>query len=88
MRPLSIEWTKGCKTPEEKASLEKLLRNSTISLGRLREIVRDRIKSLSVSERKIEAYSSPNWAYLQAHTNGMMAAYNNIDQLLGFFDKE
>ena len=88
MRALSTEWTKRCKTEEQKQKLESLLRNSTISLGLLREIVRERIKSLERSERNVQAYENPNWASMQAHTNGMVAAYNSIDQLLSFTDKE
>jgi hypothetical protein len=88
MKALATEWTKHCKTPEAKARLEGLVRNSTISLGRLREIVQARIQALQTTERKPETYDSPNWAYKQSHTNGMLAAYNNIDQLLSFLDKE
>ena len=88
MKPLSTEWTRSCKSPEDKEKVEKLLRNSGRSLGLLRDILERRIQELYRSERKVETYSSPNWAYMQAHTNGMLAAYNNIDQLLSFLDKE
>ena len=88
MRALATEWTKHCKTPEQKEKLESLLRNSTISLGVLRDIIRERIRGLERSERSAQVYENPNWASMQAHTNGMMAAYHNIDQLLSFTDKE
>jgi hypothetical protein len=88
MRELSTEWTKHCKDTKEKDKVVQLLRNSTISLGLLRTLLKRRMQALIVSERKTEAYDSPNWAYMQAHTNGMLAAYNNIDQLLSFMDKE
>lgn len=88
MRKLATQWTEHCKTQEQKDKLEQLIRSSTMSLGRLREIVKQRMSALQVTERKADAYANPNWAYMQAHNNGMLAALASIDQLLSFMDKE
>lgn len=87
MKPLAIAWTTHCKDQESKAKFEALIRNSTISLGRLRDIVREFTSALYAQERKPDVYDTPNWAEKQAHINGMLAAYNNIDRLLSFMDK-
>lgn len=81
-------WSQHLKDPEKKEEFEKLLRNSTVSLGRLRDIVRELQTGLLQTERSNKVYESPNWTYLQAHTNGMLQAYGNIDRLLSFIDEE
>ena len=81
-------WTQHISDPEKKEEFAKLLRNSTVSLGRLRDIVRELQTSILTTERSNKVYESPNWTYLQAHTNGMLQAYDNIDRLLSFLDEE
>lgn len=87
MRKLSVEWTKHLKDPKARQEFEKLLRNSTISLGRMREILEERLASLDRSEVKTEVYDSPNWAYKQADTNGMRRCLMNVIAMLEFTKK-
>ena len=87
MKKLATEWTKHLKDPEAKADFEKLLRNSTISLGRLREIVEEKLNALDRSEVKTEVYDSPNWAYKQADTNGARRVLMNLLAMLDFTKK-
>lgn len=84
MKRLATMWTEHLQTGEEKVNFEKLLRNSTLSLGRTYDIVEGLMNSTIVSERSNKVYDSPNWTYLQAHTNGMLQAYGNILRLLAF----
>lgn len=81
-------WFKHISDPDKKTDFEKLLRNSTLSLGRLREIIRELKEALHKTERSSSVYESPSWAFQQAHINGMLQAYSNIDQLLSFIDEE
>jgi hypothetical protein len=48
-------------------------------LDRLKEIVYNTIKE---SEIKTNDYSSPSWAYLQAHQNGRREALEEIIKLI------
>jgi len=86
-RNLSVEWTKHLKDKSAKEDFEKLLRNSTISLGRLREILEEKLTALDRSEVKSDVYDSPNWAYKQADVNGMRRVLMNIIALLDFTRK-
>jgi len=88
MRQLATMWTDHISDPEKKTEFVKLVRNSTLSLGRLREINHKLQAGLLNSERNVKTYDNRNWTYLQAHTNGMLQAYGNIDRLLSFMDKE
>jgi len=88
MKRIATKWTEHLADPEKRKDFEKLLRNSTITLSRLREIVRGLIQEQLRVERRSDVYDSPNWSHKQADTNGMLRAYNNIDLLLSFMDKE
>lgn len=86
-RKLHTLWTEHIKNPEVKADFEKLLRNSTISLGRLREIAEKQLASLRSAEVKVAVYDNPNWAYKQADTNGACRVLQNFIDLLDFTKK-
>jgi hypothetical protein len=86
MKNLHVAWTKHIKDPEAKAKFEQLLRNSGISLGRLRNIIREKIGSLNASERNPKVYEAPNWPYMQSHNNGFMQGLQYVDDLLKFLD--
>jgi len=88
MKNLATMWTEHISDADKKAEFVKLMRNSTLSLGRLRDIIRKLQTELLRSERSVKTYDNRNWTYLQAHTNGMLQAYGNVDRLLSFMDKE
>lgn len=87
MKKLATEWTKHLRDKEAKEDFERLLRNSTISLGRLREILEEKLEALDRSEVKTEVYDSPNWAYKQADVNGCRRILMNLIQMLEFTKK-
>lgn len=87
MKAIATLWIEHIKDKEKQKEFEKLLRNSGISLGRLKDIIQDRLDALERAEVKAEIYDSPNWAYKQADTNGTRRAYMNILQLLSFLDR-
>lgn len=87
--PLSSQWTKGIKDEKKKKEFVDLLRNSTIVLGMLQTILRDKIKSLDSTERRIEDYDTPAWSHKQAHRNGQRSGYKEvIDMIASVFQKE
>ena len=83
---MHVLWTKHIKEKEAKDKFVTLLRNSGISLGRLREIIQERSVALERSERNPKAYDTPNWPYMQAHNNGYLQGLQFVDDLLNFLD--
>ena len=75
-RKLQLLWTQGVSDPE---ATEKLVRNSTSILRRLREIIDKEL--LSIPDGSVEDYSISNWSCLQADRNGYKRALKNIKKL-------
>lgn len=83
---LAITWTQGI--PEDrKASTESAIRNSTIALGRLQEILAEKLEATASKEASLDAYESPSWSHRQAHLNGYRQGLTELLQLLSFLDK-
>ena len=87
-RPIATLWFEHLKTKEEQEDFKKLLRNSTITLGRLFDIIQKKRLEVQRAETKVDVYDSPNWAYKQADTNGCVRALRNLEDLLRFASKE
>lgn len=83
-RKLISLWTQHLKDDKAKEDFEKILRNSTITLGRLREILEKRLDSLERTEVNSKAYDNPNWPYKMADFIGMKRALRNILDLVAF----
>ena len=75
-------WTSNISDDTKKGEFIYLLQNSTLVLGRLSDIIREKGYSLNRSEESLETYDSPGWACKQAHLNGKRAAYKEILMLL------
>lgn len=86
MSNLQMVWTRHLKDPKKKKDFEQYLRNDTLVLGRLQEILKERYKDLEYSEERDSDYDSPSWAYKQAHRNGYKTALNFVNDLLKFLD--
>ena len=86
MSNLQMVWTKHLKDQKKKQDFELALRNDTLVLGRLQEILEERFKDLEYQEMKMEDYHNPSWAYKQAHQNGYKAGLNFVKDLLKFLD--
>ena len=71
---------------EQKEATAKVLRHSINGVlpTRLREILQHKIKEITSNELRTEVFDNPNWAYKQAHSNGMIKALTNILDLLNF----
>jgi hypothetical protein len=82
MANLSVLWTKGCKTPEEKGALEALIRNSGPSFRPLIGIIQEELRQMDIGERSVGDFSEANWAYKQAFRNGQKASLTKILSLI------
>lgn len=83
---LSTMWTSHLKTQEDKDGFTNTVYNHSndVVLMRLRSIIQRAIESCETAERSVKAYDVPNWAYLQADSNGSIRALKQLDDLLGF----
>jgi len=77
---LSIEWTKHISDPKAKKDFEAAVRNSTLALGRLSDILKEReSEAMKVKPRD---YDNPSWAYKQADDNGYLRCLRELSLLI------
>lgn len=79
---LPLQWTKRCKTDEDKDSVLFALKNNRILINALLEILEEMESeedSLSTKD-----YDSPSWAYKQADRNGALRAIRKVKKLFDF----
>lgn len=81
---MKTQWTSHIQDPDKREEFKKLLQNSTLSLGRLYDIVEQKMSEVYSKEEREETYKTPNWAYLQAHQNGRLQAFGEMLRLLDF----
>lgn len=86
MTKLRMIWTQHLKDQDKKDNFEQALRNDTLVLGRLQEILDIKIEELESQETKLEDYENPSWAAKQAHRNGYKAGLKFVEDLLSFLD--
>lgn len=84
MSGLAVDWTKHLKDPEARKALEDSIRHSTVALGRLKAVIKEKIAVLHRAETSSEDYNNPGWAYRQADRNGRKAALKDLNDLLSF----
>jgi len=63
------------------------IRNSTLALGRLREILEEELEQIDRSESSESQFEIPNWDYLQAYRNGDRSRIRKLLNLLSFMDQ-
>jgi hypothetical protein len=81
---LPLTWTKHLREPTQRENFEAVLRNSTLALTRLHQIITEKEESLSSTEASLETYKDAGWPYLQAHINGRKAELKELKALLDF----
>lgn len=83
MRKLSVEWFKGVD-PSKRDTFEQAIRNSTVAMSRLYELVDEWEKEIDSAEAKIDDYDNPSWSHKQAHRNGDRSRLRKLRDLLSF----
>jgi hypothetical protein len=74
-------WTKGL-TPEQTVELKKDFVGAVILRKRLQELLDEKARLSREASISKDAYTNPNWAYLQADARGYERALNEIVSLL------
>jgi hypothetical protein len=83
---IAVDWTKNLKTDDEKKKFTSLVVNNRILLGRLLEILDDKLDVIERAECNQETYQNPAYASWQAHQNGKRASLKDIHRLLEFLE--
>lgn len=78
---MKTSWTKGL-TPEQTTELRKDFVGSTILRRRLTELLNEKSTLSREGSTSKDAYSNPNWAYLQADARGYERAILEVISLL------
>ena len=78
---MKINWTQGL-SPEDKATMETLVKNSTIVLNRLESIVKEWDAGAEKASISPKNFDNVNWAYAQAYVLGQRQAYKQVTELL------
>lgn len=78
---INTAWYEGLDEKEKKET-ESLIKASSLLLRRLDQVLDNQQKNLDRVENNLDVYSSPSWAYKQAHLNGTRQAYQTMKALL------
>ena len=76
--------------PQDTDSIKRFeagIRNSTLALGRLQEILKEELGQIDRSESSESQFEIPNWDYLQAYRNGDRSRIRKLLSLLSFMDQ-
>lgn len=83
MTPLKTEWTRHLP-PEKREDFEKYIRNSSLLIDRLVDILRTRGVAISSKETSEETFDNPSWSHKEAYLLGRKAELKSILALLDF----
>lgn len=83
-RPLDTRWINQIRDKEAKDNFEKLIRNSTLLLTRLKEIIEDRERELHAKAFSESDFDSNAWSHKQAARLGRLAELKALKDLIPF----
>jgi hypothetical protein len=83
---LATVWTQGIHDDKKKADFEGAIRNSTVALGRLKEIIEVSEEAIYSQMSRDTDYSQTDWAYKAAHRNGQLEMLRKFKDLLAFLE--
>lgn len=78
---MKTTWTKGL-TPEQTTEIKKDFVGAVILRQRLQALLSDKATLSREGSMAKDAYSNPNWAYLQADARGYERALSEVISLL------
>lgn len=89
MRQLASEWVKHLDRadPTKKQDFVNAIRNSTVVINRLKDIVHERIKALDHNENLEASFDVPGWDYKQAYRIGRRKELQELSALFNFLDQ-
>jgi hypothetical protein len=79
---LSLRWSQHLNNKKEKEDFEFLVKNNTVLLSRLKNILEEEEQTIFTSETKLDDFSDPNWSHKQAFRNGQLSVLRKLKLLL------
>jgi len=80
---LDSRWLRNVE-PDKKAKFEQALRNDTLVLGRLLEILEEEYANFQGQEENESQFDNPNWQFKIAYRAGLRAQLKRVMTLLNF----
>jgi hypothetical protein len=84
-RGIPLIWFQGVR-PEAKSDFEGLLRNSSVVLSKLQEILESHLAVITETEESEEFYNDPNLTHRMAFNRGQASALKTILTLIDFIN--
>lgn len=84
----SQKWTQHLKDQQDKDRFYSDVVSSKPILKRLAEMVDEKLTTMDFKEMSLDSYSNPNWAYRQAHQNGLRAFAEWTKSIINLDQKE
>lgn len=81
---MDSRWASNISDPVKREEFINLVRNSTIVLTRLLEIMELSQGDMDRAERSEDDFNQPNWGLRQAYRSGRRSEHNKLSDLLGF----
>jgi len=86
LRNIPLDWTKGLDD-QQKKDFESLLRNSSRTLRKLRDLMTEYENALDSNQISVKSFDDHNWALRQAYINGQKSAYRKVKDLVTFIER-
>jgi lipoprotein NlpI len=81
-------WTQHLKDdPEAKQKFEDYVKNSSLLIKRLNDMIDSIERDLGRSETSADVFNTPNWDYLQAYKNGYRSALDTFRLIISLDPK-
>lgn len=81
VKPLSTAWTQGLQG-QAKTDFESMVRNSTLLLRRLSEIIEEKKTAISKQTYSIDDFKDPSWSHKQAFRNGELSQLSKFLEII------
>ena len=85
MTKLPLVWSKGL-SPKDIEALEYVLRNNSILIPKLLEIIDQYLDEENRAETSLKEYDSPSWSHKQADRNGAKRAFKRVKDLFSYLN--
>ena len=79
---LNLLWFLNEKDEKQREKIRTLVFNSTAVLSRLSKVLDKKIEEEDRQILSRSSFDNPNWAYVQAYTNGRVQALKEVQTLI------
>lgn len=84
MKALDSRWTQNKPNPEARKDFEIIVRNSTLLLTRLKEIIEERERELNSKAFTEKDFEDPNWSHKHSYRIGRLGELKAFKDLIPF----